>query len=450
MERVLGELDTALFLLDLSSLSEVSSPSRQYLMSVLSIAMNRNSVSVISHSSRSGNFIPINSLRRLLSDIDIMTSVEFSPFNESEANAFFSLYQTQYPFVVSVSCLKELTNYNPLLLYKCANKDYPVDGMNLTKLAVERIVRATVSAIADSITDRRHFRWVMNGLPQTIEMFYYASISEPLCITRLEEYLKTWVAVERITYISQQNHDNFTLSVNFPTIWPHLMEILQEASETREDSSSHCTDIINGYCFEANVCKQITKLNIEYIVGDENRSVSTFDILVHASQPAGAPLTKMVKGVLYHLRMKHPVIDAVGLLTDARNTDWLVMLQISLAPYRKHSSKAQNLFEKVKAPELTCTHTAGCSILTYYRMLAADTIASGSGGASTEAGSGNSSTQHSPSTMYIYISPENVGSPEDLKESGISAKTKELYLGVVLKNSDTHYFIERQVAQVKR
>ena len=116
MERVLGELDTALFLLDLSSLNEVSSSSREYLMSVLSIAMNRNSVSVISHSSGSGNIIP-NSLRRLLSDIDILNSVEFSPFNESEANAFFSLYRTQYPFVTSVSCLKELTNYNPLNCY---------------------------------------------------------------------------------------------------------------------------------------------------------------------------------------------------------------------------------------------------------------------------------------------------------------------------------------------
>lgn len=127
--------------------------------------------------------------KHLLRNVDRFPSVEFSPFDEREADVFFQNYRDKYPFVTEVKCLKEITNYNPLLLHECTNSDYKtVDGMVSARHAVEKVVRATVNDTSKSVTDQ-NFKWVIRSLLQSIEMFYYASISESLPIGRIDEYL---------------------------------------------------------------------------------------------------------------------------------------------------------------------------------------------------------------------------------------------------------------------
>lgn len=87
-------------------------------------------------------------------------------------------------------------------------------------------------------------------------------------------------------------------------------------------------------------------------------------------------------GIVYHLREFHPVIDAIGYFEDEELLKWLVMIQVSLSPYKNHKSKAASLFEKTIGAEKKIDDS--CTLLEYYkgRVNAADM-----------------------KCMYVYISP---------------------------------------------
>ena len=64
-------------------------------------------------------------------------------------------------------------------------------------------------------------------------------------------------------------------------------------------------------------------------------------------------LTNMEAGVLYHLRHRHPVIDAVGILKRQDKKKYhLVFIQISMSKYSNHSSKIEDLFGTIDCKEL--------------------------------------------------------------------------------------------------
>ena len=99
----------------------------------------------------------------------------------------------------------------------------------------------------------------------------------------------------------------------------------------------------------------------------------------------GEPLTNMTEGILYHLREKHPVIDAVGKFKEAKGQKvWLLMVQVSLSSYTQHRSKAANLLDRVTGPESTTTTT---NWLEYYSHLG---------------------TTPKETCMYVYISPDEI------------------------------------------
>ena len=144
--------------------------------------------------------------------------------------------------------------------------------------------------------------------------------------------------------------------------------------------------------------------------------------------PVNVPLQELHEGVLYHLREKHPVIDAVGLLRDSEKELWLVLIQISMSTYQTHRSKAQNVKDFVNGAEkATCICNIQHTLLSYYEKLVLGV---------------------SFKSLYVYVSPKQLlqsgENPSSLlQDTGIYSRTKDLYLGLIPKT-----FIDAIVAKL--
>lgn len=99
------------------------------------------------------------------------------------------------------------------------------------------------------------------------------------------------------------------------------------------------------------ICKEIEGVEVSYCnQTDENAVVSSkfsFSVRVDMST---STVKQLNKDTLYHLRLRHPVIDAVGYF-EVNAQPWLLMMQVSLTPYAKHGSKAGDLLKPVAGDE---------------------------------------------------------------------------------------------------
>ena len=50
--------------------------------------------------------------------------------------------------------------------------------------------------------------------------------------------------------------------------------------------------------------------------------------------------TSLSQGHLYHLVCYSRAVDAVAKLLDYKGQSWLIMIQVSMMPYRAHKSKS--------------------------------------------------------------------------------------------------------------
>ena len=118
-------------------------------------------------------------------------------------------------------------------------------------------------------------------------------------------------------------------------------------------------------------------------VGEAKRL--TFHIPCRTGYDEKTALSSLATRMLYHLRMQHPVIDAVGVFdtSDTSNCGrYLVMIQVSLSRYSVHESKATNIYNKLCRPESTAAKES--TIAEYYKNLAGVDDAH---------------------TVYVYVSP---------------------------------------------
>ena len=98
-----------------------------------------------------------------------------------------------------------------------------------------------------------------------------------------------------------------------------------------------------------------------------------FQVPPSTGQLNGA-LTSIFSSTLYHLRVQHPAIDAVGLFKNDLDRDmYLVLLQVSLSTYANHEAKA---VESVSSFESHFSPNS-CTIAAYYKNLAQGICLSG-------------------------------------------------------------------------
>ena len=383
---------------------------------VLAYISSHNVIGVVAHTSGKASYSKETldpNMWRKLQDLDRFPDVTFIPFSDKEAEVFWGDNQT-----LDLKKYKPLTNYNPSLLMKCfADQDESTASVRVWS-CVKNHAADILSSLAASGTV-----WYENNVQLCMHMLFFATNGLSVPINRLTEYRCCWLAMEGVTYIECKTAATFCLKVNYLPIVQILMEHFRSISL----SSITYNEIMNGYRFEAKFLAETKSLHIVY--NDQNSpnppTVAVFTNVYPLCDSKCMPLQGITLGCLVHLREKHPVIDAVGRLKDQAGKEWLLLIQVSLSAYSEHKSKAGDLQKQITFPESNVSASANCTWLQYYRDLCcAD-----------------------QDCMYVYISPKEVDAnpAKVLAEAGIHSRTKDLYLGLVVKDSDTHQAMNRIV-----
>ena len=140
-----------------------------------------------------------------------------------------------------------------------------IDGLDLNTAIdiVKAIIRKAVDGFVATLQSNE-FVLIQRSLPASIDMLVYAANSVSLPIDPLlSEYTYTWVYTyaESITYISDTSEENFTLSMNFPTCFSIVQEMLYE-NRNVEGIKVH-SSIIAEYQFELLlICSAIYRLDV--------------------------------------------------------------------------------------------------------------------------------------------------------------------------------------------
>ena len=382
---------------------------------------------VVAHSSGTGNFPPMTkrAFWKYISDGLVQhRSENLLPFTDAEADVFMDTFKTEFTALLPVKeKLKALTNYNPSLLKQCFNKK----SIDFAWAAVQRHVRSYIDDVRTSLQGD-HFYWVQENILFSMEMLYYAENEIMVGQDRLMAYLTCWVAAENLTYIVRTSADGFWLRVNYPPVYSVLMDMFKVLKPQNIETVNA---IVKGYQFENKFLHEVRQLELVYNKQDsQEKYFNTFEIKVTKQLLPGEPLTNMTEGVLYHLREKHPVIDAVGKFKEAKGQKvWLLMVQVSLSSYTQHRSKAANLLDRVTGPESTTTTT---NWLEYYSHLG---------------------TTPKETCMYVYVSPDEIEQEgqlpsHTLAETGQRSRTEDLFLGLVANRTETAKTITTMVAQL--
>ena len=382
---------------------------------------------VVSLSSGNGNFVEPNSNRKLNKMFKHIVKgakkVTFSPFNDLEADVLINLKKSSYS--LTKETYKDLTNYNPLLLWSCAD----MNSQSAAEVEINMEVRKFVSAVVSSISDV--FKWAINSLPESIGLLYDAAneVEVRKSIVYLEN---TWLYAERIVYIAKTTDHGFILKTNFPSIYSALMEQLKESIP--KDMKLLNNPTINGFMFEKHICERMKKLELYIQKQGGEKETAVFDFEITKAKTSGEPVRIMQSKVLYHLRDQHPVIDAAAYFKDQSR---LLLIQVSLSGYKKHGSKAYDLTNDVKGCEKN--PYIKLNWLQHYKKAAQGKIFGGSA-ATVQA-------VPAPEVIYVYISPKQFISdgtlPWNLMEE--NDKKMNISVGFVPAETDCSRWVSSQV-----
>ena len=408
-----------ILLIDLSSWTTVSTDKHEPVQRMLANDCFEGVTTVIATSSGNMNLSPLHpspTTASIVNRIKRYRMMDFIPFSDEEANIYLSLFADNFKHLRAerkndaVEKLKELTNNNPLLLTAC----FLERSFASATATVECHVRKFSEEVWNNL-QKANFRWVASELEFYLSMLYSAANGIKISQMERSKYHTSWLDSEGITYVVREDCNHFVLALNFPLMLKYIRNMLQEKPYT-EDLQFNM--IIKGYRFEHKVLKKLDdkEIAITYSKEGEGQTAATFKFGPLSSLQPGQPLRRMTSGVLYYLREQHPVIDAVAIVVKGEEA-WLLMIQVSLSQYRDHRSKAAHLFKEITYPEKN-DENASLNWLQYYEKLVSPT-----------------------KTMYIYVSPNEIESDENphdiLGDRGIKSQTKEMYFGVIMKDSKT-------------
>ena len=317
-------------LIDLGPLQFSAKSSYKSLEALMSICFfgftNLHCISIIALSSGANvlHNIPkeCDSLYKFLVSLGKYQQCRFQSFTKEEAD----MYLSRNCLTLDSNLLFELTHYNPWLLSNLPRGNINInETIGIIKLQMLKYIRN----LLDSFKTIPLNNWVSSNLDETDTWLYKATNGVHLNQSDLNSFHISWVCVEGICNIQVTEDNDYTVVCNFPYV--HKL-LLMELSTLKKRNKIPSNPIINGFIFEAEFLQGVRNLRfIETLSDDENL---TFDIRYLYSLGIDEKLTNMEAGVLYHLRHRHPVIDAVGILKR----------QVSMSKYSNHSSKIQDLY----------------------------------------------------------------------------------------------------------
>ena len=355
-----------------------------------------------------------HTLQKFLASMVRYKQCIFQPFNEEETNSFMLRKQLKYDRTL----LYTLTYYNPWLLSILPSQP-------ITTAAVTGVVRVNVlryvKSLIDSFKNVSLNHWVGTNLQATDRWLYKASNGVPLTSNDIMSFYESWVYIEYICEIHEKEN---IVVCNIPYIQEFLLKELSQLQRWKEIPNN---PVLNGYIFEEDFLRQIYSLRYIEVCSWKsgiNRSYK-FRIDYLWTMNVGEMLPKMEKGMLYHLRHNHPVIDAVGLLRRTDKSKYhLIFVQVSMTKYASHSSKIKDLFRVVDCKELKASKSA--SILEHYKSMITETA-------------------QGREAFYMYVCPSEVG--KDNISQGLKEEYEELRITVIPEQSETNQVISNIVSR---
>lgn len=290
------------------------------------------------------------------------TRIEFCPFNKTESIAFIAIMKSNTTVLSKDAAEKLFIQYkpfagrNPYLLYLALREDSIAKSYGACYRATRHFAENTLPKI--ECDDR--FIEHMNDIALT---FHFAKNGIWM---RADFYYRGFVQDHCLAYVScscmQKDAEYVKVKLNYPLL-PHLLRSYLHRIAMLNSTPinvSKLNNSVKGYLVEAEF---FTFTSITVSLSPSSTSPEHVQFLCHVEQEHHV-LCALEKGILYQLRINHPIIDAVGLL-HGNGKWWLVFVQVSVQSYINHSSKLADLF----------AHKRGCK---GYKELKASAFASSS------------------------------------------------------------------------
>lgn len=300
-------------------------------------------------------------------------------FEEKEAKIFMEKYNVATQFA---DRLEVHTGWNPLLLTAfagCQNDENFEEKRKISGNILARVTNKVLQAISS-----QEFVLYMEDCHTWL---VHACQNIPSMMVDLKCYEESYFAKEHLTYVDKDDENKqFYIKFAFPLMYVPLLKHFRKACAGL--SLSMKPQIVYGYEFEERLLsRQLTELEVHIASPGGTAKSLKFAGLTLDKQLTAPLAEKLTKQRVYYLRMKHPVIDAIGLL-QVENEEYLVMLQVSLSPHKDHRSKASDITKAVdKQERVACKYDTKLTIAEYYQKLA------------------GVDDEH---TAYIYTSPKQV------------------------------------------
>jgi hypothetical protein len=222
-------------------------------------------------------------------------------------------------------------------------------------------------------------------------------------MSQFNKYNGSFLASENLTYYVCENQHTFKVKLYIPDVYDFLVDVLKHSSTT--ESNILTIPAVRGYVFEKKFLSSmklretsLTVLAVNCQTSGSGRGPLEFDFpaLTPCDNQLIGPLkTKLEDCQVYHLRQRHPAIDAVVFIDGANcsvsidsvsvREKCLLLLQVSISCYQDHESKGNDIRKTIPAME-----GGEGSIAEYYQTLCGVAI---------------------DKVIYVYVSPKETSPP---------------------------------------
>lgn len=145
-----------------------------------------------------------------------------------------------------------------------------------------------------------------NSLKHTKMYFRMAVNSESIKDQDKEEFGTSWVAKNQICFLQDEK-----VKINFPTLPQMLREDIRKQIQDKKVNISHIPQV-QGYILEEVFFDYAKQLPRDIVLCSKDSSIS---FKVNCVEQLGTNQESLTLGILYRLRLYHPVIDGVGVFS---------------------------------------------------------------------------------------------------------------------------------------
>ena len=124
----------------------------------------------------------------------------------------------------------------------------------------------------------------------------------------IDDFHKSWVAEQKVCYITEDEDHKTIVHLNFPTLPLYLKDDIHSMVKAKKIDISQYYEV-QGFIMEETFCQYFVEPRI-LTVHIEHTCISL------SVNECKAGEVKMITNVLYHLRQYHPALDFIGKLTD--------------------------------------------------------------------------------------------------------------------------------------